>query len=230
MRATRDHRFVYWLVGDWSGAGVLSWIAAGLRERPRSDDAGPARLNSAPEASLVYDRHNNLIFSFASEDRTNVPLDRVSSAMVSAVLAAEDRYFYKHAGHGPHRPGSGGLGRFEGTGGQAGRQHHHTAARPADCALTGSQLSAARSRRRCSRCASSADSTRSRSSRRTSTASISATATTAWRRRLARIFREAGVGAEQPPKARCWRASFPARRSVRRASPRRSPNRAGIWC
>ena len=56
------------------------------------------RLDAAPEASLVYDRHNNLVFSFASEDRTNVPLDRVSPRMISAVLTAEDRYFYRHAG------------------------------------------------------------------------------------------------------------------------------------
>ena len=56
------------------------------------------KLDSAPEASLVYDRHNNLVFSFATEDRTNVPLDRVSRSMVSAVLTAEDRYFFQHAG------------------------------------------------------------------------------------------------------------------------------------
>ena len=56
------------------------------------------KLDSAPEASLVYDRHNNLVFSFATEDRTNVPLDRVSPSMVSAVLTAEDRYFFQHAG------------------------------------------------------------------------------------------------------------------------------------
>ena len=56
------------------------------------------QLDSAPEASLVFDRHNNLVFSFASEDRTNVPLTDVSDSMISAVLSAEDRYFYKHAG------------------------------------------------------------------------------------------------------------------------------------
>jgi len=56
------------------------------------------KLDSAPEASLVYDRHNNLVFSFAAEDRTNVPLDRVSLTMVSAALTAEDRYFFQHAG------------------------------------------------------------------------------------------------------------------------------------
>jgi len=73
--------------------GSLHLFASGLDRLTRD-----LRLDSAPEASLVYDRHNNLVFSFASEDRTNVPLDRVSPAMVAAVLTAEDRYFFKHAG------------------------------------------------------------------------------------------------------------------------------------
>ena len=73
--------------------GSLHLFASGLDQLTRD-----MQLDSAPEASLVYDRHNNLVFSFASEDRTNVPLDRVSRTMVSAVLTAEDRYFYQHAG------------------------------------------------------------------------------------------------------------------------------------
>src|SRR5919106_1204922 len=39
-----------------------------------------------------------LVFWFASEDRTNVPLERVSPTMITAVLTAEDRYFFTHAG------------------------------------------------------------------------------------------------------------------------------------
>ena len=73
--------------------GSLHLFASGLDQLTRD-----LRLDSAPEASLVYDRHNNLVFSFASEDRTNVPLDRVSPTMVTAVLTAEDRYFFRHAG------------------------------------------------------------------------------------------------------------------------------------
>jgi 1A family penicillin-binding protein len=73
--------------------GSLHLFARGLDQISRD-----MKLDTAPEASLVYDRNNNLVFSFASEDRTNVPLDRVSPAMISAVLTAEDRYFYKHAG------------------------------------------------------------------------------------------------------------------------------------
>ena len=56
------------------------------------------RLDTAPEASLVFDRDNNVVFSFASEDRTNVSLEQVSDSMISAVLAAEDRNFFTHAG------------------------------------------------------------------------------------------------------------------------------------
>ncbi|MEO5742095.1 MAG: PBP1A family penicillin-binding protein [Vicinamibacterales bacterium] len=73
--------------------GSLQLFASGLDRLTRD-----LTLDSASEASLVYDRHSNLVFSFATEDRTNVPLGRVSSKMVSAVLSAEDRYFFKHAG------------------------------------------------------------------------------------------------------------------------------------
>jgi 1A family penicillin-binding protein len=73
--------------------GSLQAFATGL-DRMTQD----LRLDTAPQASLVYDRHGNLVFSFASEDRTNVPLDRVSPAMISAVLAAEDRHFFRHFG------------------------------------------------------------------------------------------------------------------------------------
>jgi penicillin-binding protein 1A len=73
--------------------GSLHSFATGLNDVTRA-----LKIDSAPEASLVYDRHHNVVFSFASEDRTNVKLEQVSSAMISAVLAAEDRHFYKHAG------------------------------------------------------------------------------------------------------------------------------------
>jgi 1A family penicillin-binding protein len=73
--------------------GSLQSFASGLNTVSRQME-----IDTAPQASLVYDRHNNLVFSFASEDRTNVSLDDVSPAMISAVLAAEDRTFYQHIG------------------------------------------------------------------------------------------------------------------------------------
>src|SRR5512145_1473805 len=89
-------RYFVWLtVGVFFALclGSLHLFASGLDQLARD-----VQLDTAPEASLVYDRHGQLVFSFASEDRTNVPLDRVSPAMISAVLAAEDRYFFRHFG------------------------------------------------------------------------------------------------------------------------------------
>jgi 1A family penicillin-binding protein len=73
--------------------GSLHLFASGLDQLTRD-----IKIDSAPEASLVFDRDGNMVSSFASEDRTNVPLDRVSPAMVSAVLSAEDRRFFSHIG------------------------------------------------------------------------------------------------------------------------------------
>jgi 1A family penicillin-binding protein len=73
--------------------GSLQGFASGLNDVSRE-----MQIDTAPQASLVYDRDNHVIFSFATEDRTSVSLDQVSKSMVMAVLAAEDRHFFKHAG------------------------------------------------------------------------------------------------------------------------------------
>jgi penicillin-binding protein 1A len=73
--------------------GSLQTFATGLDRVSRE-----LELDTAPQASLVFDRSGRVVFSFASEDRTNVTLDHISRPMVSAVVAAEDRYFFKHAG------------------------------------------------------------------------------------------------------------------------------------
>jgi penicillin-binding protein 1A len=95
-RAKEFARYFIWCVA----AATLVFCLGSLHLFARELDqiSRDLRLDTAPEASLVYDRHNNLVLSFASEDRTNVPLDRVSPRMISAVLTAEDRYFYRHAG------------------------------------------------------------------------------------------------------------------------------------
>jgi 1A family penicillin-binding protein len=73
--------------------GSLQGFASGLNDVSRE-----MQIDTAPQASLVYDRDNHVIFSFATEDRTSVSLDQVSKSMVMAVLAAEDHHFFKHAG------------------------------------------------------------------------------------------------------------------------------------
>ena len=56
-----------------------------------------------PQATLVFDRAGNPAFSFFVEQRTAVPLDRISPLMTDALLAVEDRRFYAHRGLDPIR-------------------------------------------------------------------------------------------------------------------------------
>ncbi len=87
---------VLWILAATSIAACLGSLQIFANGLNRISDG--FQLDTAPQASLVYDRDGRVVFSFASEDRTDVPLDQISPAMVSAVLAAEDRSFFKHAG------------------------------------------------------------------------------------------------------------------------------------
>ncbi len=99
MKTVTKTQFVRYALGTAAGLtlifclGSLQIFASGLNRVSRE-----LNLDTAPQASLVFDRNGHVVFSFASEDRTNVTLDHMSPAMVSAVVAAEDRYFFKHAG------------------------------------------------------------------------------------------------------------------------------------
>ena len=57
-----------------------------------------AELSPRPQATIVFDRHGRPAFSFFSEQRIDVPLDRVAPVMVSALLAVEDQRFFDHRG------------------------------------------------------------------------------------------------------------------------------------
>lgn len=73
--------------------GSLHFFTSGLDRLTRD-----LELDTAPEASLVYDRHGHFVFAFASEDRTKVSLGQISPDMIAAVLIAEDRNFFRHVG------------------------------------------------------------------------------------------------------------------------------------
>ena len=95
-RVKQFGRYLLWCVAAATLVfclGSLHLFATGLDQLTRD-----IKIDSAPEGSLVFDRHGNMVFQIAAEDRTNVPLDRVSPAMVSAVLSAEDRRFFNHIG------------------------------------------------------------------------------------------------------------------------------------
>ncbi len=193
---SRGQFTLFLLVGSGGYLRSLSWIAARF-SRPASTSSratfGSTRHPRPRSCTTVMEISCSR--SRARIART-LPLDRVSPAMISAVLAAEDRHFFRHAGMDLDRRGASGLGRSEGARGQAGRQHHHTAAHPPCGALARSELPAQRSKRRCSPFGSNAGSTRKRSSRPTSIVSISATVTTASKRR------PEATSASRPPSSR----------------------------
>ena len=60
--------------------------------------AAQFRLETGPQATLLYDRTGQLVFSLHEEERTDRRLDELAPTIVPAVLAAEDRHFRSHVG------------------------------------------------------------------------------------------------------------------------------------
>ena len=76
-----------------SGAVFLSAVTAQLPE------PGAIRtLGLMANATVIYDAFDEPIFTLFRERRLSVPLSQVSPDLVSAVIAIEDRRFYRHRG------------------------------------------------------------------------------------------------------------------------------------
>jgi penicillin-binding protein 1A len=60
--------------------------------------AAQFQLETGPQASLLYDRHGQLMFSLHEEERIVRHLDQLSPPIVPAVLSAEDQHFRSHRG------------------------------------------------------------------------------------------------------------------------------------
>jgi penicillin-binding protein 1A len=84
------------LIGLFLGTGVF----LGVYERMRSELPSMSRLESwSPSlVTKVFSTDGELIAEFASERREIVPLTRVPRDFIRAVLATEDRAFYRHDG------------------------------------------------------------------------------------------------------------------------------------
>ena len=89
-----------------AGIWVAAWHAAAFTVSIVAELDRAATLTAiAPRAqtTIVFDRAGRPAFSFFVEQRSDVPLARVSRHMVDAVLAVEDRRFYSHHGIDPIR-------------------------------------------------------------------------------------------------------------------------------
>lgn len=95
----------------WRPANVLTLLALcaaflgvglylGVYERFRAELPSIARLEEWQPSLVtkVFSRDGKVIAEFASERREIVPLDRVPPAFIKAILATEDRAFYRHDG------------------------------------------------------------------------------------------------------------------------------------
>ena len=56
------------------------------------------QLDTGPQATLLYDRNGQLMFSLHEEERIDRRLNELAPSIVPAVLAAEDRHFRSHVG------------------------------------------------------------------------------------------------------------------------------------
>ena len=80
---------------------VLSVFLAGLLfayARLNIPDISSVAHYQPPQASLIYDRQMNIIDRVYSENRTIVPLNKMSSLLPKAFVAAEDGRFFEHPG------------------------------------------------------------------------------------------------------------------------------------
>jgi 1A family penicillin-binding protein len=86
----------------WFGAAVV--VRASLLVADElAHGKSLAAIGAHPQSTIVYDRHNQPVFTFFVEQRVDVPLDRVSPYMIDALLSVEDRRFYSHHGLDPVR-------------------------------------------------------------------------------------------------------------------------------
>lgn len=84
-------------IAMWGGAYIVASATSTVaRELDRAAEF--AKLHPRAQTTVVFDRHGNRAFTFFAEQRTDVPLDRVSPAVIDALLAIEDQRFFDHHG------------------------------------------------------------------------------------------------------------------------------------
>jgi len=78
--------------------GVVGTIAlvGAWRELPSPDAI--SRIGDMDRATVVYDHDDRFAFSIARERRLVVPLSSIAQTMTNAIVAVEDRRFYRHPG------------------------------------------------------------------------------------------------------------------------------------
>ena len=87
--------------GLYGAYRLVSFTAGVARELDRSREL--TAIAPRAQTTLVMDRHGRPAFSFYSEHRIDVSIDRVSRHMRDAIVAVEDKRFHSHHGLDPVR-------------------------------------------------------------------------------------------------------------------------------
>ncbi len=87
-----------WLVAGASVVGML--VVGGVIWKLSKDlpDVSGLETYSPGSVTRIYDIHNHLMGEYFSERREYVPLERIPSDLIRAVLSVEDSRFYSHIG------------------------------------------------------------------------------------------------------------------------------------
>ena len=88
------------LAAKWTlaGAAICVTVLAAAMWRDATRTAARLTLTAAVRSTSVLDARGRVAFTFFKEQRFQVALSEISPHMVEAVLAAEDRRFYRHHG------------------------------------------------------------------------------------------------------------------------------------
>jgi penicillin-binding protein 1A len=102
-RLSRSANVITLVVLLFACLGIGAFL--GVYQRVRENLPSIARLENWQPSLItkVYSRDGEVIAEFASERREVIPLERVPQHFIQAILATEDRAFYKHDGINPRR-------------------------------------------------------------------------------------------------------------------------------
>lgn len=93
---TRPALYALAIVGALKAALILYVAADVVRRLPDPQDL--STLDKMPQATVIYDAFDRRIFNVFHEQRQVVRLEQMSRHLIDAVLAIEDRRFYRHHG------------------------------------------------------------------------------------------------------------------------------------
>lgn len=79
-----------------TGLGATLFVAGVMERVPESDEI--RTLGVMANATVIYDAFDRPVFTLFREQRLSVPLKNISHHLIDAVIAVEDRRFYRHRG------------------------------------------------------------------------------------------------------------------------------------